>query len=70
MKVHFWGTRGSLPISLTAADVRKKVVAALLAANGRQFASEAEIDTYVDTLPFAVGGGFGGHVRLRLRGRP
>lgn len=61
MKVHFWGTRGSLPISLTAGDVKKKVVAALTAANGRQFASEAEIDAFADTLPFAVAGGFGGH---------
>jgi phosphoribosyl 1,2-cyclic phosphodiesterase len=61
MKVRFWGTRGSLPVALTASDVRKKIVAALSAANGRQFASSAEIESFTDTLPFSVAGGFGGH---------
>ncbi len=61
MKVRFWGTRGSLPVALTADDVRKKVVAALTAANGRQFESSAAIESFADTLPFAVAGSFGGH---------
>ena len=29
MKLLFWGTRGSIPVSLTTADVRKKLIAAL-----------------------------------------
>ena len=33
--VRFWGTRGSLPVALTAADVRAKVIAALRSASGR-----------------------------------
>ncbi len=61
MKVHFWGTRGSLPVALTASGVRKKVVAALTAANGRRFDSGAEIEAFADTLPFAIAGGFGGN---------
>lgn len=61
MKVRFWGTRGSLPVALTACDVRKKVLAALSAANGRRFGSATEIAAFADTLPFSVAGSFGGH---------
>ena len=61
MKVKFWGTRGSLPVAATASDIRAKVVAALGAANGRQFASSNEIETFADQLPFAIAGGYGGH---------
>ena len=34
-RIRFWGTRGSLPVALTAADVRGKLVAALRGASGR-----------------------------------
>ena len=61
MRVRFWGTRGSLPVALTAADVRGKVVAALRGASGRALASDADVDTYVDGLAFDVAGTFGGH---------
>ena len=60
-RVRFWGTRGSLPVALVATDVRQKLVAALRGASGRTFASDADIDTYVDTLAFDVAGTFGGH---------
>ncbi len=59
-RIRFWGTRGSLPVALTAADVRRKVVAALRGASGRSFASDAELDAYVDSLGMAVAGTFGG----------
>ena len=59
--VRFWGTRGSLPVSLGAADVRAKLVAALRAAKGRTFASDADLEAYVDELPFEVAGTFGGN---------
>ncbi len=61
MKVKFWGTRGSLPVAATAADIRSKIVAALTAANGRQFGSPEEIESFAEQLPFAVAGGYGGH---------
>ncbi len=61
MRVRFWGTRGSLPIALTAAGVRKKVAAALRGAAGRKFADDEELDAYLDSLDFAVVGTFGGH---------
>ena len=60
-RVRFWGTRGSLPVALTASDVRRKVVAALRGASGRIFASDAELEDYVDSLDMAVAGTFGGH---------
>ena len=37
MLVRFWGTRGSLPTPIRADVVRRKVIAALMAASGRTF---------------------------------
>lgn len=61
MQARFWGTRGSLPVAMTAEAVRRKIIAALSAANGRQFASTDEIEAFADTLPAAVTGTWGGH---------
>ena len=60
-RVRFWGTRGSLPVALTIAGLRPKLVAALRGAAGRSFASDAEIDAYLDGLAFAERGTYGGH---------
>lgn len=60
-KVRFWGTRGSIPVALTADGVRRKLVAALRGASGRTFASDAEAGAYVDSLAFADRATFGGH---------
>lgn len=59
--VVFWGTRGALPVSLTAREVREKIVAALTAANGKKFKSRQTLDAFVDQLPFALSGTFGGN---------
>ena len=59
--VRFWGTRGSLPVSLTASDVRMRIATALRAAAARGLKSEREIDDYVSGLPFEVAGTYGGH---------
>ena len=59
--IRFWGTRGSLPVALTAAGVRDKLVRALRGAGGRVFESDEAVRRYVETLPFDVGGTFGGH---------
>ena len=59
-RIRFWGTRGSLPVSLTATDVRQKIVAALVGASGRTFASNADAERYVDGLAFAAAGTYGG----------
>ena len=60
-RIRFWGTRGSLPVSLTAAGVRKKLVAALRGAAGRTFPTDRDIDDYLDGLDIAVAGTYGGH---------
>ena len=60
-RIRFWGTRGSLPVSLTAAGVREKLVVALRGASGRTFASDRELDEYIDSLGLHVAGTFGGH---------
>ena len=59
--IRFWGTRGSLPVALTAAGVRKKLLAALRGAAGRSFASQADLEAYVDGLGMSVSGTYGGH---------
>ena len=59
--VRFWGTRGSLPVALTAADVRAKVTAALSGASGRVFTSDDDLAAYVDSLGPEIAGTFGGH---------
>ena len=60
-RVRFWGTRGSLPVALTVDGVRQKLHAALRAASGRTFDSDAALEQWLDELPFAVAGTYGGH---------
>jgi phosphoribosyl 1,2-cyclic phosphodiesterase len=61
MRVRFWGTRGSLPVALGAAEVRRKVAESLLLAQGRRFAGLAEAEAYAATLPFATAQTYGGN---------
>jgi len=62
MRVRFWGTRGSLPVSLTAEDIHNKIVEALLAASGRNFLTRGEAEAFVARdLPFAVAHTYGGN---------
>lgn len=61
MQVRFWGTRGSLPVALTADAVRRKIIAALTAAQGQSFPNDAAVAAFVDRLPFAVSGSYGGN---------
>jgi anti-anti-sigma factor len=62
LRVHFWGTRGSLPCSLNHAGVREKVREALVAASGRGLDTAEAVDAFIDReLPFAVRGTFGGN---------
>ncbi len=62
MRVRFWGTRGSLPVGLTATDIRDKLARALLAASGRRFDSYSEAHAFaLQALPFSLTHTFGGH---------
>ena len=60
-RIRFWGTRGSLPVALTASGVRDKLIQALRAASGRAFASDDELHAFVDGLGMPVSGSYGGH---------
>ena len=60
-RIRFWGTRGSLPVALTGAGVRRKLIAALRGGSGRTFESDDEVERYLDSLPFEVAATFGGH---------
>jgi len=61
MKLRFWGTRGSIPVSMTTRDVRAKLKRALLDAAGRPALDANTVDAYLEALPFDVAGTFGGH---------
>ena len=63
VRVHFWGTRGSLPSPLGGAAVTAKVRAALRDVRDRGIAlgDDAAIDGVIATLPFAVRETFGGN---------
>ena len=60
-RVRFWGTRGSLPIALTADAVRRKLLAVLRAARGRELATDADVERFLAGVPFADTGTYGGH---------
>ena len=70
MKVQFWGSRGSLPVSLTAQQVRAKIAAALRAAAEQGFGIDTDIERFMDEkLPFAVRGSYGGNTAcMEIRG--
>ena len=62
MHVRFWGTRGSLPVSLTAADIKHKIVESLMAAAGRSFRTREDAQSFVEKeLPFSVSHTYGGN---------
>jgi phosphoribosyl 1,2-cyclic phosphodiesterase len=62
MRIRFWGTRGSIGVSLTSADIRDKLAQALVQASGKTFASFEEAHAYATAeLDFATTHTFGGH---------
>jgi phosphoribosyl 1,2-cyclic phosphodiesterase len=62
MKVHFKGTRGSIPTAPSAVETREKVVEALMLARGKDLRSESQIREFVENqLPFQYGASYGGN---------
>lgn len=59
MRVYFWGTRGSLPASMTEAVVRQKIFRALKEAKAMNIKNDGDIEKFVDGLPFDVRGTYG-----------
>ena len=61
MRVRFWGTRGSIPITATSATIKRKLVGALTQAIGRGLDTPERIEAFVEhELDFAVRHTFGG----------
>jgi len=60
--VTFWGTRGSIPVSLDSASIRDKLARAIVAAAGKGVDTQEKARAWVDTeLDFAVSHTFGGN---------
>lgn len=61
MRLRFWGTRGSLPVALTAPQLLEKVARSLFAASGMRFANQGEAQRFASSLPFELAQTHGGH---------
>lgn len=61
MYVKFWGTRGSIPTSLSAEAIKQKIRQALVGAAGLNLADERVLARYLERLPFNIGGTAGGN---------
>ncbi|MFC1580569.1 MBL fold metallo-hydrolase [Thermodesulfobacteriota bacterium] len=60
MEVQFWGTRGSLPASVSTEDIRVKIKTALEIALEKGLGTETSIDGFMEAeLPFWVKGTYG-----------
>ncbi len=71
ISVRFWGTRGSLPAPLGLQQLRGKLASALVAGAGLNLDTLEKARSFVDDLPFHVGGTYGGNsscVELSARG--
>ena len=59
MRVRFWGSRGSIPVALTSAALKQKLVMFLLKAIGKPFDSVDQVEAFVAqelTTPLTYGG--------------
>jgi phosphoribosyl 1,2-cyclic phosphodiesterase len=60
--VRFWGTRGSIPVAMTSAEVKRKLVAALVKGAGRGLDTTDKARAFVEEeLDFTVSHTFGGN---------
>ena len=62
MRLRFWGTRGSMPVSLTWRDLRDRLAQALVQGAGKQLDTMEKAVAFVDgQLDFRLTHTFGGH---------
>lgn len=62
MQVYFWGTRGSLPASITAKMIEAKIFKALQRAQSLHLDSDDAVNKFIrNELPFSVRGSYGGN---------
>jgi phosphoribosyl 1,2-cyclic phosphodiesterase len=62
MRVRFWGTRGSIPVALTSADIRHKIEQALALAIANGVDSPEKLQNFIEhDLGFSISHTYGGH---------
>ena len=62
MRVRFWGTRGSIPVALTSAEIRYKIEQALALAIAKGVDSPEKLQTFIEhDLGFSISHTYGGH---------
>jgi len=62
MRIHFWGTRGSLPAPVTAGKIESKIFQAIKAAQGRRLETDEALESFIRReLPFCVRESYGGN---------
>lgn len=62
MLIRFWGTRGSIPVAMTSAEIQRKLVAALVRAAGRELETREKAQAFVTgELDFTISHTFGGN---------
>tara|TARA_B100001248_G_scaffold260540_1_gene249041 strand:+ start:59694 stop:60665 length:972 start_codon:yes stop_codon:yes gene_type:complete len=59
MKVHFWGTRGSVPSCFSAQRYRDKLFKVLEQVQGQDLAGPDAIERFIEQLPFSLKGTYG-----------
>ena len=60
--VHFWGTRGSIPVPMSSAEIRRKLIATLVRGAGRKLDTPEKAAAFLEReLDFAVSHTFGGN---------
>jgi len=61
MRVRFWGTRGSIPVALTSADIRHKIEQALALAIASGVDSPEKLQNFIEhDLGFGISHTYGG----------
>ena len=61
MKLRFWGTRGSIPVSMVASQLRSRLIQVLQQSRGLDTSDLPAVERFVDGLPFEQRGTYGGH---------
>jgi phosphoribosyl 1,2-cyclic phosphodiesterase len=61
MYVKFWGTRGSIPTSISSEVIKQKIFQALEGAAGLDLANKTVLKRYLDRLPLKIQGSTGGN---------
>src|SRR5262245_38375579 len=62
LRVRFWGTRGSIPVAMTSAEVQRKLITTLVRAAGRAFDTPEKAAAFLEReVDFAESHTFGGN---------